>query len=212
MSCRASDLVNGRPRQGLEPSSDRGFTLIEVLIVMIILGVVSGALAFAFSVAIRTNPDNADRIDDSRSTRGLATWLSYDTSSTPPFVGERAQGGMLTTPANDCGGPGTNLLHLKWVEAAPVRTTYVANYRFVSKPSGDGQIVRVACFRRGTTPYQAVTAINVTSNLSPAAIPGVTLVQNDAGLVAKVTFSLTGNTGESVLIETASRNPADFFP
>jgi prepilin-type N-terminal cleavage/methylation domain-containing protein len=191
---------------------DGGFTLIEVLLVVIILGIVMSSLAFAFSVAIRTNPDNADRIDDSRSTRGLATWLSYDTASTPPFVGERPQGGMVTGPANDCGGPGTNLVHLKWVEAAPVKMIYVASYRFVVDPDGTGQIVRVACSSRRDAPFQRISEITVTSDLSPSAVPGVQLVVDPVSqLVTKISFGLTGNTGESVLIETASRNPADFF-
>mgnify|MGYP000246919284 CR=1 FL=1 len=150
---------------------DDGFTLIEVIIVLVILGIVMSSLSLAFSVALRTNPDNESRVDDARSTRSLATWLSYDVSSTPPFVGETAQGGIVT-----------------------------------------GEIVRVSCKRLGTGPYESISIQNLTSNLKASAAPTVVLTVVGAGPVTKVTFSLTGNTGQSVLVETASRNPADFFP
>lgn len=190
---------------------DRGFTLIEVIIVLVILGIVMSSLSLALSVALRTNPDNQSRVDDARATRSLATWLSYDVSSTPPFVGERAQGGILTGAANDCGGPGSNLLHLKWVEAKPTAVTYVASYRFV-QVDGIGEIVRVSCKSLGTGPYESTSTQNLTSGLKASAAPTVVLAVVGAGPVTKVSFSLTGNTGQSVLVETASRNPADFFP
>ena len=191
---------------------DGGFTLIEVIIVLVILGIVMSSLSLALSVALRTNPDNQSRVDDARATRSLATWLSYDVSSTPPFVGERAQGGIVTGQANDCGGPGSNLLHLKWIEAAPAPVTYVASYRFVVQADGTGEIVRVSCKRLGTGPWSPSSIQNLTSDLKASAAPTVALAVVGAGPVTKVTFSLTGNTGQSVLVETASRNPADFFP
>ena len=193
---------------------DTGFTLIEVIIVLVILGVVMSTLSLALSVALRTNPDTESRIDDSRATRSLATWLSYDVSSTPPFVGETAQGGMVVGgAANDCVGPGNNLLHLKWVEAKPTVVTYVASYRFV-QVGGIGEIVRVSCKRLGTGPgpYGSSSIQSLTSGLKATAAPTVALAVAGAGPVTKVSFSLTGNTGQSVLVETASRNPADFFP
>jgi len=208
----STDSVAAAP----EPSGthrDGGFTLIEVIIVLVILGIVMSSLSLALSVALRTNPDNQSRIDDARATRSLATWLSYDVSSTPPFVGEKAQGGIVTGAANDCGGPGSNLLHLKWVEARPTLVTYVASYRFV-QVDGIGEIVRVSCKRLGPDPgpFESTSIQNLTSGLKASTAPTVVLAVVGAGPVTKVSFSLTGNTGQSVLVETASRNPADFFP
>jgi prepilin-type N-terminal cleavage/methylation domain-containing protein len=191
--------------------NDRGFTLLEVTIVLVVLGIVMSALALAVSVALRANPDTEARLDDSRSTRSLATWLSYDTSSTPPFATEQAQGGMVTSEVNDCGGPGANLLQLKWVEAAPTAVTYVSSYRFIVQPEG-GEIVRVTCKRIGSGSFGSTSTRTLTSNLKPSAAPTVNLVIGSVGEVTKVSFALTGNAGESVLVETASRNPADFFP
>lgn len=190
---------------------DDGFTLLEVSIVLVILGIVMSSLALALSVALRANPDTEARLDDARSTRSLATWLSYDTSSAPPYVGDRPQGGMDTSDVNACNGPGANLVQLKWVEAVPTSVTYVASYRFVQS-DGVGNIVRVTCKRLGTDPFGSTSTRGLTSDLSPTAAPSVNLVTDSAGLVTKVTFALTGRGGESVLVETASRNPADFFP
>lgn len=191
---------------------DVGFTLLEVTIVLVILGIVMSSLGLALSVALRSNPDTEARLDDSRSTRSLATWLSYDTSSAPPFVGNQAQGGMVTSEINECNGPGNNLLELTWVEAAPTAVTFVSGYRFIVRPDGDGEIVRVTCQRIGTGSFGSAATRTLTSNLSPSAAPTATLVVDSVGEVTKVTFELTGNGGESVLVETASRNPADFFP
>lgn len=208
VAARSAPTPSGTHRDG-------GFTLIEVIIVLVILGIVMSSLSLALSVALRTNPDNQSRIDDARATRSLATWLSYDVSSTPPFVGETAQGGMVTGgTANDCGGPlGSNLLDLKWVEAKPTAVTYVASYRFV-QVNGIGEIVRVSCKRLGPgpDPFESTSIQNLTSGLKASAAPTVVLAVVGTGPVTKVSFSLTGNTGQSVLVETASRNPADFFP
>ena len=208
--------MSGASSSGEAPGSDRrdgGFTLLEVTIVLVVLGIVMSSLALALSVALRSHPGTVERLDDSRSTRGLATWLSYDTSSTPPFVGEEPQGGMVTSEVNDCGGPGQNLLQLKWVESVPTAVTYVASYRFVIQAGGGGEIVRVSCRAIGTGPFGATSTTGLTADLSPAAAPTVDLVTDaTTGRVTKVTFALTGNSGESVLVETSSRNPADFFP
>lgn len=133
---------------------DHGFNLIELVISVSLVGLITTVLAAAIVVSLRTIPDTENRLDDARSTRALATWLSHDTTSAPRFLPEQAQGGINVTTLdtgdnNDCGGDGSNLLHLQWTEDSFVATTHVANYRFVDN-GGEGQIRRYTCSAVGT--------------------------------------------------------------
>ena len=195
-----------------QPSRDAGFTLIEMTISLVIMGTLMAALALAVSVTLRAAPTASDRIDDSRTTRSLSTWLAQDTTSTPNVIPAGDYGGINTSPtaANDnnyCGGDGQNIVHMSWTETFASTDTYVANYRFV----GDGITARVArytCSRRGTGPFTAPRAQFLTPLLDATAPP----VGNFDETANKLEFTLTGQNGETVLIQTSSRNPSDFFP
>jgi hypothetical protein len=183
---------------------------------LVIMGTLMAALALAVSVTLRAAPTASDRIDDSRTTRGLSTWLAQDTTSTPNVVpADPLYGGINTSPTaasdnNDCGGDGQNIVHLSWTEtfaSTDTTDTYVANYRFV----GDGITARVArytCSRQGTGPFTAPRAQFLTPLLDATAPP----VGNFDETANKLEFTLTGQNGETVLIQTSSRNPSDFFP
>lgn len=197
------------------PDADGGFSLIEMLIVTVVIGIIMSAITTAVVTTINAAPDTEARLDDARSTRMLATWLSHDTTSAPPFLPEQAQGGMnITTTAtadnNDCGGSGSNLLHLQWTEDGHITTTHVANYRFVVV-GAEASVRRYACSRTGAGPYALTFDRVITPPLDPATPPVVT-VDQPVSDVESVSFTLTGASGETVLVETASRNPADFFP
>lgn len=198
-------------------TTDGGFTLIETVLVIVVTGILMAAVSMSIVVAIKAAPSTEQRLDDARATRGLATWLSHDTTSTPPFLPEQAQGGIniTTSPTadnNDCGGNGSNLLHLQWTEQATVDRTFVANYRFVVD-GGEGRIVRYSCWRQSLSgPFGNFFQLNITSGLSTATPPVVTVDQPVGSDVLSVSFQLTGQSGEQVLVETGSRNPADFFP
>jgi prepilin-type N-terminal cleavage/methylation domain-containing protein len=194
--------------------TDRGFTLIELLIVIVLLGVIMSVLATAIVVSLKTLPATEQRVDDARSTRGLATWLSHDTTSAPRFNPEvPGQGGLDFTSggnSNDCGGSGINLVHLQWSEQTSINQTFVANYRFVES-GGVGTVVRYACSKTGTGAFGAATSLNLTSNLDPALKPTVSITGTSPN-VTSITLTLTGESGEIVSVETGTRNPADFFP
>lgn len=191
--------------------SDGGFTLVELLVVITVFGTVMSALSLAFVVIVRTTPDTETRIDDARSTRGLATWLSHDTTSAPPFLpAQAAYGGIdLTSGADDCSvALGDNILHLTWLEDGFGTKTYVANYRYVTTGS-ESRIVRFSCLDAGVG-FSAPVSINLTSGLDPAEQPIVT--PNFVGAdVASVDLLLTAKSGQKVLIQTGSRNPVEFY-
>ena len=194
-------------------SADRGFTLLELLIVTVLLGLLMTVLAAAISVSLRTLPATEQRVDDARSTRGLATWLSHDTTSAPRFNPETSQGGIDFTSgadSNDCGGSGTNLIHLQWSEQTSINQTFIANYRFVVNGS-TGTVVRYSCSRVGSGAFTVGSSLNLTSNLDLTVPPTISTTVSGTD-VTSITITLTGESGEVVSIETGSRNPADFFP
>ncbi len=181
---------------------DRGFTLIEVVMVTVIIGVVLTALAGAFTVIVRTTPSAEIRVDDARSTRGLATWLAHDTTSTPPFDAPDPKGWIDTSPGrNDCGGSGSNIVHFSWREAGFSTTTFVANYRYV-----DGRVFRYTCSTSSGTKL-----LKLTSGLDPTDPPDVIFKYSGPKVVA-VDLVLHAASGEDVLIESSSRNPVEFYP
>lgn len=199
-----------------DPERDGGFTLVELLLTMLISGVLIASLATAISVAIQTTPTSERRIDDARSTRSLSTYLAQDTTSTPPFAPEQGEGGFNVSTVdgpenNDCGAEGTNIVHLQWTETVVERKTYVANYRFVIE-DGAGRVRRVTCSAPDGEPYSATSSIFLTPRLDPGAAPVASLTLDAVGNVESMSFTLTGQSGETVLVEVASRNPSEFFP
>ena len=194
---------------------DGGFTLVEVTITIVIMGVLMAAMSMAISIVLRTTPDTTDRIDDARATRGLSTWLAQDTMSTPPYLPETSQGGMnvVTTPTadnNDCGAAGQNIVHFQWRERTTSTTTFVANYRFVVV-NGSGYVTRYTCSQEGTAAFESRSATRLTPALDPTTPPKASIAFDATGDVEFISFTLTGKSGETVLIDTSSRNPADFF-
>ena len=166
-------------------------------------------------MAFQTTPTSERRIDDARSTRSLSTYLAQDTTSTPPFAPEQGEGGFNVSTVdgpenNDCGAEGTNIVHLQWTETVVERKTYVANYRFVIE-DGAGRVRRVTCSAPDGEPYAATSSIFLTrarSRCSPGCVADVGRRRQRRAM----SFTLTGQSGETVLVEVASRNPSEFFP
>lgn len=139
------------------PVTDAGFTLPELLIVIVLMGILMPVLAVAFSVVIRSSPTSGARADDSRSLTNLTNWISQDVSSTSEdgfFVGTSAGGCLLPSSA----ASSVNLLELNWKEGAK---QFVANYRFVSTGASKGQIFRYACLKG-----QAASELRMTADLN----------------------------------------------
>jgi prepilin-type N-terminal cleavage/methylation domain-containing protein len=149
-------------RQGRDGS---GFTLVEVLIVVVILGVLMTTLAAVFTVVARTTPPTDARADDARSLQGLVTWLPQDIDAAP------AESGFNADPdfAFPCGGTPPaeyrNVLTMTWTEKASSTVTYVAAYLYERTPGEDGwRVVRYFCSDDGSG-ASAASRINLTSDL-----------------------------------------------
>ena len=133
-----------------------GFTLIETIMVVGLLGLVSLVIAMTFSVITRTTPSTEARTDDSRSLLGLTNWIAQDVSSTSEdgFDFDYTMSGCASgIPASK------QLVRLNWQDGS---TTYVADYRYVHD-SDTGTIFRYSC-KAG----EAARAFRLTAELQNA--------------------------------------------
>ncbi|MGH9133461.1 MAG: prepilin-type N-terminal cleavage/methylation domain-containing protein [Ilumatobacteraceae bacterium] len=186
---------------------DRGFTLPELVVAMVMVGVIATAMALIITVAVRAMPDVSDTADTAVNVQGITTWL-------PPDVDSTAPGAFDVDPdtASGCAGsdPGDNVLRLEWTENFEgTQTTYVADYRFVVNGSS-GRIVRVAC--KGTGALGASSTLTMTGPVSTAA-PTVTTGDFDAdSRLDSVKIELVTLSGDAIFIDSASKNPSDTLP
>lgn len=208
-----------RSRFKLARGSDDGFTLVELLIVCVLTGILMPVIAAVFTVIVRNSPSSQTRADDSRTTRGLSTWLPQDVLSTPPTVNTGSTVGVPgynldVVRASDCPGAlGSNVVQMVWQENAGTLMTYVANYRYVPAASGI-QIKRYTCSRSGAGAFTAVKVQNVTTPIVQSSSASATAFYG-AGSPPPLQFidvKVTTVSGVEVLIRAASRNPAKQLP
>ncbi len=123
---------------------DRGFTLVEVVICVALLGVLAPVLMSVIVVTLKTSPAVADRADSATIVQGLVTWLPQDIDSAAPGSFDTSSGAPSGCSGTD---PGFNLLKMTWTETITSTANYTASYRYVPKavPADGGRIVRVYC-------------------------------------------------------------------
>ncbi len=200
--------------------SDHGFTLTEVLISVVVMGIIATVLGGVFTVFMRSTPTTEARADDARSVMGLVTWLPQDVDSTPATGFDVGQ-----STASGCNqNPGVNLLRLEWREKiGSVTTTFVSNYRHVSTASA-ARVVRITCSGVGSPPFATGDQQNLTSDLprlpggwtpgdAPAAVTVARTIPADlTSPVELVTMELTTFAGDTVRTDSASKNPSETLP
>ena len=189
-----------------------GFTLIEVLIVVTIMGVIAAALSVAFTVVVRTAPPTEARADDSRSLLGLSTWLPADVSATPNAPLTAATDFWDDSPgrATGCTGGdiGINLVRLSWRESiSGSPNIFVASYRLVDE--GDSStIFRVTCVDGGQADTQRLTAGLPPTAANPVSVTWKTSLIDGVENIIGVELEMTTFDGDTLRVDAASRNPA----
>lgn len=189
--------------------SDRGFTLVELIVVVLLLGITVGALSNAIIVVLRTHQGVTERLDDNRDLLNLATWLPQDVNSTPagttPGTGIEAgnlPSGCATTDV------GVGLLRLTWTEQVgnlPTRS-YRVSYRAVTdNTTATAVVTRVACENLGAPKVSnASKALPLMTDLS---LP-VRATVNAAGTVVLSVVQHPGTPEQrTIKIEADSKNP-----
>jgi prepilin-type N-terminal cleavage/methylation domain-containing protein len=181
--------INRAPR-------DKGFTLIEVLIVITMIGFLSATLAAVFTVAMRAAPDASERITDARSLKGLVTWIPQDMDATPPGGFDD---GVAAWPCADTAPLDSyNVISMSWSEVGDVTREFHASYRYELR-NGEWVISRYACEGTGNS-----RRINMTSALpawNPSAPPAW------VEMCSTLIDAATGNCPLSSLVSDATTQP-----
>ncbi len=192
-----------------------GFTLVEVLVSMSVMGLIATVISSVVIVAIRHNPAVHMRTDVARTLQGITTWLPQDVDSTPPGgfdVGKSTLSGCASTL-------GVNVLRMQWSENISGTTTqFIANYRYVATGT-QNLIERVSCNGIGALPLANTTVQRVSGPLAPMLgswQPGnppaaVSLLPLN-GDVETVTMQLTSANNLVLGVEAAPKNPANTLP
>jgi prepilin-type N-terminal cleavage/methylation domain-containing protein len=198
-------------RSTSRPAGDRGFTLIEVLVVVLTMGVIMTSLSMIVTTVLRTSPATEARDDDARTLLGLITYMPEDVNSTPPGGFDFGKGAT-----SGCAGasPGVSLVLLTWTETKTSTQTFHANYRYADDGQGY-KVVRYTCLD-GQTP----SITRMTSELppidettwTPGSAPVAVTSHQEAGEDVGLTIRVTTVAGDSIDLEMRSNNPDETLP
>ncbi len=185
--------------------ADRGFTLIEVVVVTVLIGLIATVIAFAITTVLRVTPVADSQVTNARSLQGLTAWFSDDAAS---VVASGSGSVNLTSPlkcANSEASPGANLVEFQWTVEEPSTTTFVAAYRL--EPNGVGQSVyRYECSGSGSPPFAGTITQKLTGAL--ANFNNVTWTSSPP----KITLDLRALDGTTIGLEATPRSPDDTLP
>lgn len=181
---------------------DAGFTLLEGLITITLMGVLAVSLSAVITTVLRTAPGAEGRDDDARSLLGLITYMPEDVNSTPAgnFDGDQNKASGCSDP-----GGGVNLIHMTWEEnIGGSITTYLASYRYID--NGDGyKIYRFSCEQGDPT----TLVRGMSAELPP--IDESTWVTGDSPIIIAETLNSDGDiNGLTLEIQTLSGGSLDF--
>jgi prepilin-type N-terminal cleavage/methylation domain-containing protein len=132
-----------------------GFTLIELVISIAILGAIGGSLVTVFAVSLRNSDTAQTKLAGPRAANSLAMRLTSDISSATPVDPALWLNADPTAEVGcdvDAGGS-TNILRIETRNPDAHEQTYVASYRYRPPATGaiTGWIERVSC-RTGRAP------------------------------------------------------------
>lgn len=199
MLSRLRDAEHARARRAGE-----GFTLIELVIAVAILGIVMSAICAAMVTALRANQETKARLAKSGDVQFSSTWFADDIAGANTVS---AGGAAL------CGTAATALLNITSIDIdttivgvpatpppTPEATQRTVSYVLLTATDGDGtfrQLERRACVGSGTPAVNRIarrlsTTVAPTLTRSPdtqtPATATLTLTADDGS-----TFTLTGN-------------------
>lgn len=122
--------------------NEAGFTLVELLAVVTILGLISFALTEAFIVGLKTTDANADNISRSVAVQALQSY----------FTGDAQSAKLVSTvdPAPTCSTSPGVFLHLSWTD--PQGSARDVSYSLDADPTpvaGQRELVRWSCTANG---------------------------------------------------------------
>ena len=151
--------------------SDGGFTLPELLIVILLSGTLVATISMSISVMLKVTPQAEARLAESKDVTFLQTWIPVDLAtainSYPEANDAAVKADLVANPPNVSYGadlPGTNVLTLV-VPNANTGQLEIIVYRY-QKVGEEYQLVRYRIINPGTA-NESVTVVGVAHELPP---------------------------------------------
>jgi prepilin-type N-terminal cleavage/methylation domain-containing protein len=155
-------------------TDESGFTLVEMLLVISLMGLISGVIATAFVVSSRGSEKVRVVLPAARAANALSFWLASDISSAVPVnsttwlnTGSATAAGCSSSPAGT-----TNVLRIETRNPISNTPTYVASYRYeapVGPPyaaGATGKLWRLFC-QSGAAPSSSSVVVDDIDPLTP---------------------------------------------
>ena len=192
-----------------------GFTLVEVLVSMTVMGLIATVISSVVIVAVKNNPAVQMRTDAALTLQGVTTWLPQDVDSTPPDGFDKA----ATTVSGCASSPGVNLLRMQWSEdIGGTVTKFIADYRYVT--TGTQNVInRITCSGTGALPLGNTVVQKASGPLAPMPnnwqqgnLPVAVTIFPDLDDGVLVKMSVLSENNQLLSVEAAPKNPANTLP
>ena len=154
--------LSNRPEAG-----QHGFTLVEVVIAVVIMMMITGAMATAFVTASHSTQNTAQRAretDDAQVVASMFTRDAQGAGGTDPITGvPDPRLGVSTTDNAGCPAPGSLIVRFRSTDrSGPVPVDLVVNYSY---DASNSRVVRTVC--RNGLPSTSVLAYHVAASTAP---------------------------------------------
>ena len=182
---------------------DRGFSLVELVLVISVVGVIAGTIMAGVSAVLGNEKSTMARLSEQRTIQGFATWLPADVASTPP-------GGLTIGGSPVCGSGGTQVLGMQWSENVDGSvTTYRVSYQAVDV-NGETHVRRHVCAGGTTSTSTLATDLPAMGGGWTPTSPPIQISYDAAART--VTVVLTQRNGDTVSLRADQYNPAETLP
>jgi len=162
-------------RHAQRHNNDSGFTLIEVMGAVILLGLIMASITAAVTVVVRQSYASSGRINNAIAEQSLGQWLTPDLASATgdTDVSPGASACFTACPAGVENG-GSNVMLFTWSTQSGDGNGWIevktrVSYRYIQSGS-TYSLVRVQCVLEGTKP-QACTQNRALRNIPPPPVP-----------------------------------------
>jgi hypothetical protein len=166
-------------RRAQHTTTDGGFTLVEVVGAVMLLGLIMASITAAFAVVVQQQASSFGRINNAVSEQSLGQWLTPDLASASgdTDISPGASACFTSCPPGAENG-GSNVMLFQWATRSGDGNGVIdintrVSYRYIQR--GDGyDMIRVECVLEGTKP-QVCSTVTVLRDV-PKPPDGITFV------------------------------------